>query len=79
MNDPCNECLIRVCCSQICPKKVNYENLLRHALRENSHFNISQKRIIFKDPLSYSKYRNMYIESELKTMSILSKNRKIKV
>lgn len=33
MQDPCNDCIIKVNCTEICPKKENYKTLLRHVFK----------------------------------------------
>lgn len=33
MKDPCEDCLVSVCCAEICPEKVNYNALCRDAMK----------------------------------------------
>jgi formate hydrogenlyase subunit 6/NADH:ubiquinone oxidoreductase subunit I len=35
MKNPCDECIIKVNCTEVCPAKQNYKALLKNALREN--------------------------------------------
>jgi hypothetical protein len=36
MKDPCDICLVKVNCTQVCPPKKNYQVLLRNAIKENT-------------------------------------------
>lgn len=33
MKDPCEECLVSVCCAEICPEKENHNALCRDAMK----------------------------------------------
>jgi hypothetical protein len=33
MKDPCEECLVSVCCAEICPEKVNHNALCKDAMK----------------------------------------------
>jgi len=33
MKDPCVECLVSVCCAEICPEKVNHNALCKDAMK----------------------------------------------
>jgi hypothetical protein len=35
MKDPCEECIVKVNCTQVCPDKENYKILLRNAVEQN--------------------------------------------
>jgi len=33
MKSPCEDCLVKMCCSEICPKKINHDALVKDALK----------------------------------------------
>lgn len=45
MKDPCEDCLVSVCCTEICPEKINHNTLCKDALKYYNRNNRSGTNI----------------------------------
>jgi hypothetical protein len=43
MKDPCDDCLVKVCCGEICDTKKNYNALCQDALKYYKRFGMPHK------------------------------------
>lgn len=68
MKNPCDTCIVSTCCSQVCDKKINYENLLRDGLK---YYGNSPYRI--KD-INHNKIRQRLDHSQLQRLRIILKS-----
>jgi len=67
MIDPCEECLVKVTCWQLCDEKKNYDTLLSNAL---SQYNNPIIKYLFKEQIKH--YRELiYLNN--KSMAKISK------
>lgn len=66
MKNPCNTCIAKVVCTEICPVKVNYKYLLINAMDIN------------RNKISYSKYKNLAFlnDTEIAEISVRKFNTK---
>lgn len=64
MKNPCDECIVRVNCTQVCFNKINYKNLLNDAVRR-------YKGSKYGSPVLSN--RNFYLQY-LKYTNLLDKN-----
>ena len=72
MQNPCEECIIKVNCTQICPNKNNYGTILKQALsnfRKAKELNPTQK---YKD--EYNRYLELWCEHKNDETFIHSRN-----
>jgi hypothetical protein len=55
MKNPCDICICKVTCTEICPEKENYRALVATAMKQNCHY----KNGIITPQKSYQKYVKM--------------------
>lgn len=44
MKNPCDNCIVKVNCTEVCPDKENYNTLLKDAMRHFSNINVRTNR-----------------------------------
>ena len=79
MKNPCEECLVKVNCTQVCPEKENYKTLLKHAkkhFKRDTVYNISSLKQA--DKKHFFKYDKMLHNTETDIISIELRKRKLK-
>jgi hypothetical protein len=60
MKDPCKDnCIIRVVCTQVCNKKINYGILIKNALEQNIIYKTKGERRIQVRTPQYQKYSRL--------------------
>ena len=69
MQNPCNECLVKIVCSELCPDKMNYKTLLQNAL-DNLQFQLNSRL-----SKQYSYYKNLHKENTQDLIKITSTSR----
>ena len=52
MKDPCDECIIKVNCTEVCPEKSNYKALIQHAIDQRK--GITGRLRYFKENVNYT-------------------------
>ena len=78
MKDPCEECLVKVNCTQVCPEKENYKTLLKSAVRhfkKDVIYNVSALKELEKK--HFLKYDKMLRETQVDISTIQSRRRKL--
>lgn len=76
MKDPCDDCIIKVNCTEICPEKSNYKALIQHAIDQRK--GITGRYRYFKEHRNYTQMlvktrlseQQIYIRSELKNKDV---------
>lgn len=63
MKDPCDECLVKVNCSEFCWEKKNYTTLIRNAYEMHNRFPQSNVKVA-------SSFYKKYWKNEMNSMNI---------
>lgn len=70
MQNPCDQCLINVMCSEICFKKKNYTSLLKDAIEKTNPIQKSGINTFYMYNTDYSKYLEMARQNSADIRSI---------
>ena len=71
MENPCDDCLVRVMCTEICSAKGNYSTVLRRAI-QNYPAHIRMRSSYFSK--MYQKYREMQVQNTVE-ITLISQRR----
>ncbi len=65
MKDPCDDCLVKVCCGEICDEKKNYNALCQDALK---YYKMNHRPKIHLGPMTqYTQHYRNARERDIKT------------
>ena len=73
MKNPCDICICKVMCTEICPEKENYRALIKNAIRQNSY---SERGIRIPKNSNFRKYLEMQQQHFKDTAKINVRNYK---
>jgi hypothetical protein len=65
MKNPCLDCLVGMCCTEICPEKQNYDTLIRDALRHHENNGPRNSGRYHNSILRYSDHFRTYITKQI--------------
>jgi len=75
MENPCEKCLVKTMCTQVCPEKINHITLLKNAIIYFKSY--LGRKLNQKEKKHYIKYDNLLKEGEVEVLKI--EYRKIKI
>lgn len=79
MKNPCDDCIVRPMCSEVCPEKINYGNLLSQAVNEHqSRFFTKEGKFNLEYKKSYIHWRSLFARHREQLESIFTVARDIK-